>query len=260
MRIFTFFLSLFAISLPVVSAARSCQTSSGAATITIVELYTSEGCDSCPPADKWFSTLKTRDAGAILLAFHVDYWDYIGWRDSFGRAAFSLRQRESVKRQGGRVTYTPQVVLDGRDFRSWRSWDSGGEFRKSLSSIQSRPARAQIDLAVTINAATLDLASNVVVDNALQRNQSAVFLAITEDNLVSRVSAGENKGVTLKHDHVVRELIGPLSLEANGKASINRSIALGTGWKPRDLSAVIFVQDQKSGAILQALKLPVCVS
>jgi len=195
------------------------------------------------------------EANVVPLAFHVDYWDYIGWRDNFAHAAFGLRQREAVKRQGGRVSYTPQVMLDGRDFRSW---SRANEFRKGLSGIQSRPARAQVELALKANAASLELNSVGFVPGAPQRAQSAAFLAITENNLQSRVTAGENNGVTLRHDHVVRELLGPFPIGADGRFSAARSIALGNGWKARDLSAVVFVQDQKSGETLQALSLPVC--
>ena len=255
MRKAVVFISAAALAAPWVADAADCSAKSGATTAPLVELYTSEGCDSCPPADKWFSTLMPPAANVVPLAFHVDYWDYIGWRDNFAHAAFGQRQREAVKRQGGRVSYTPQVMLDGRDFRSW---SRGSEFRKNLSGIQSRPARAQVELALKANATSIELNSVGFVPGALERTQSAAFLAITESNLQSRVTAGENKGVTLKHDHVVRELLGPFPIGADGKFSATRNIALRNGWKPRDLSAVVFVQDQKNGETLQALSLPVC--
>lgn len=255
MRTAVVFISAVALAAPWGADAADCSAKSGVTTAPVVELFTSEGCDSCPPADKWFSTLMPPAANVVPLAFHVDYWDYIGWRDNFAHAAFNQRQREAVKRQGGRVSYTPQVMLDGRDFRSW---SKASEFRKSLSGIQLRPARAQVELALKANATSLELISAGFVPGALERTQSAAFLAITESNLQSRVTAGENKGVTLRHDHVVRELLGPFPIGADGKFSATRNIALGNGWKPRDLSAVVFVQDQKSGETLQALSLPVC--
>jgi hypothetical protein len=248
-------ISVAALAAPCVADAAECSARSGATTAPIVELYTSEGCDSCPPADKWFSTLVPPAANVVPLAFHVDYWDYIGWRDNFAHAAFGQRQRDAVTRQGGRVSYTPQVMLDGRDFRSW---SRAGDFRKSVSGIQSRPARAQVELALKADAASLELSSAGFVSGAPERTQSAAFLAITESNLESRVTAGENKGVTLRHDHVVRGLFGPFPIGADGKFSAAQKIALGSGWKARDLSAVVFVQDQKSGETLQALSLPVC--
>src|SRR5258708_2194386 len=110
-------LSLCSLAVTPAIAASCPAASSGAGSTTIVELYTSEGCDSCPPADKWFSTLSFKRDGVVPLAFHVDYWDYIGWKDRFGRAAFAERQRETVTRQGSRTVYTPQLMLDGRDAR-----------------------------------------------------------------------------------------------------------------------------------------------
>ena len=252
--VFTLIIALLA---PAVAGAAACSAKSGANVTPIVELYTSQGCDSCPPADKWFSTLKTPEAGAIPLAFHVDYWDYIGWRDHFAQAAFGERQRAAVRRQGGRVSYTPQIMFDGRDFRGWfRDF----EFRKSVAAMQSRQARAQLELAITGGANVLEVIVKGVIPDAKERGDAAVFLAITESNLVSRVTAGENKGVTLKHDHVVRELRGPLAIDVGGKFFSTQSISLNGGWKTRDLSAVVFVQNQKNGETLQALKLPVCAS
>ncbi len=251
------FTSIIALLAPAVVDAATCSAKSGASVTPIVELYTSQGCDSCPPADKWFSTLKTPAAGAIPLAFHVDYWDYIGWRDHFAQAAFGERQRAAVRRQGGRVSYTPQIMLDGRDFRPWfRDF----EFRKGVSATQTRQPRAQLELAVTADADALELNAKGVIPDTAHRAQAALFFAITESNLLSRVTAGENKGVTLKHDHVVRELRGPFAIDADGRFSSTQSIAMSGAWKARDLSAVVFVQDQKSGETLQALKLPVCAS
>src|SRR2546430_2171499 len=88
--------------------------------IALLELYTSEGCDSCPPTDRWLSDLPSRGYRpnrVVVLAFHVDYWDYIGWRDSFAQARFSERQRLANARNAARVVYTPQLMLNGKDFR-----------------------------------------------------------------------------------------------------------------------------------------------
>ena len=94
-----------------------CSARSGAATPRVVELYTSEGCDSCPPADRWLSGLRGRD-DVIALAFHVDYWDRLGWVDRFGSPAHTERQQRLSRAMGSRFVYTPQVLLDGDDVRS----------------------------------------------------------------------------------------------------------------------------------------------
>ncbi len=232
---------------------------SGTVTGTIVELYTSEGCDSCPPADKWFSTLNAARDGVVPLAFHVDYWDYIGWKDRFAKSLFTQRQRDAVTRQGSRVSYTPQLMLDGRDLRVW---SHQAQFQARVKEVANRPPRAVLVLDVLAGDTTIDasLVANVVL--VADRADAALYFAITENNLSSRVTGGENRGVNLKHDHVVRELIGPIAVDAQdraaGKFSVRRMIALGADWKRGDLSLVAFLQNARNGEVLQALSAPLC--
>ena len=232
---------------------------SGVSTTTIAELYTSEGCDSCPPTDKWFSTLNYKKDGVVPLAFHVDYWDYIGWKDRFAKPAFSERQRETVRRQGGRTSYTPQIMLNGQDQRI--SGNQSG-FGSRLKDLAARAPRANLALEFTAANAELDAALTVTLPQIADRNDAAVFLAVTENNLSNRVTAGENRGVTLKHDHVVRAFFGPLGGEAidraAGKLLVKRPIALEAGWKRDDLSLVAFVQNLRTGEVYQALSAQLC--
>ena len=244
-------------------AAASCngpqRANSGPASVGIAELYTSEGCDSCPPTDKWFSTLNYKKDGVVPLAFHVDYWDYIGWKDRFAKPAFSERQRETVRRQGGRTSYTPQIMLNGQDQRI--SGNQSG-FGSRLKDLAARAPRANLALEFTAANAELDAALTVTLPQIADRNDAAVFLAITENNLSNRVTAGENRGVTLKHDHVVRAFFGPLGGEAidraAGKLLVKRPIALEAGWKRDDLSLVAFVQNLRTGEVYQALSAQLC--
>ena len=128
------FLSLAAIAALPAIADESCSTTSGDQIIPLVELYTSEGCSSCPPADRWLSTqLARKDIN--LLAFHVDYWDSIGWKDRFASPAYSQRQRERVNAAGADTVYTPQVMV-GRDVRT--SWQSSARFDSALASIEGQ--------------------------------------------------------------------------------------------------------------------------
>ena len=237
------------------------RASSGTVTISIAELYTSEGCDSCPPADKWFSSLNVKKDGVVPLAFHVDYWDYIGWKDRFANASFTERQRESVKRQGGRTAYTPQVIVNGRDLRPW---SDQSRFSASLKSLEARTPRANLALEFAAPGAALDVVVAMSVAHIADRADAALFLAITESNLSNRVTAGENRGATLKHDHVVRALYGPLGSEAKDRTSgileIKRPIPLAQDWKRKDLSVVAFVQNLRTGEIYQALSAPVCAN
>jgi hypothetical protein len=238
-----------------VAQASACQTvsvKSGSTTRTIVELYTSEGCDSCPPADKWFSTLEARTGAAVPLAFHVDYWDYIGWKDRFAKASYSERQRDTVRRQGGRTTYTPQVMVDGRDVRSW---SFASQFESSVRQAAARVPRADLTLDAGLRGGVVEATLGTRFASTLDRTNARLYFAITENNLVSRVSAGENRGVTLKHDHVVRELVGPILPD---DAGVRRSINVGRDWQPRQLSLVAFAQDAKTGEVLQAVAVGLC--
>ena len=237
------------------------RVSSGPTTVSVAELYTSEGCDSCPPADKWFSSLNAKKDGVVPLAFHVDYWDYIGWKDRFANAAYGERQRESVRRQGGRTSYTPQIMVNGQD---QRSWSDQSRFSSSLQAIAARMPRANLALEFSAVTAGLDIALTATLPQVPDRADAAVFVAITENNLSNRVTAGENRGVTLKHDHVVRALYGPLGGEASGRAEgkllVKRPITLAQDWKRGDLSLVTFVQNLRTGEIYQALSTPLCAS
>jgi len=255
--------ALLATCLNQAAMAGNCATpvhvKSGPSTTAVVELYTSEGCDSCPPADKWFSSIESHRNAIVPLAFHVDYWDYIGWKDRFASPLYTQRQRESVIRQGSRTTYTPQVMVDGRDLRAW-AYDA--QFQSRLREIAARAPRA--DLAVDARYAnnTVEVAMQAGVALSADRQDSVVFFALTEDKLVSRVTAGENRSKTLKHDHVVRELVGPISVDsrehAAGKYQVNRIITLANDWKREDLSLVAFVQNARTGEVLQALAAPLC--
>ena len=119
---------LVATAIAVTFAARAaeppCSSRSGPRTTALVELYTSEGCDSCPAADHWLSSLFAqgfRPDQVVPLALHVDYWDYIGWKDPFAKGEFSLRQRKLAQLKRPVIVYTPQVLLQGRDFPRWSS-------------------------------------------------------------------------------------------------------------------------------------------
>ncbi|MGH8632371.1 MAG: DUF1223 domain-containing protein, partial [Burkholderiales bacterium] len=123
-------------------AAPTCEATSASRRVALLELYTSEGCSSCPPADRFMRSLEARgfDSGKVVaLAFHVDYWDSLGWRDRFAQPGFSLRQRSAADRAGARFVYTPQFLLDGRDLaRGWLSAD----FASRLASINRQNASA----------------------------------------------------------------------------------------------------------------------
>jgi hypothetical protein len=237
-------------------AATECSATSGPATVALIELYTSEGCDSCPPADRWLAEMARRGFGpdkAVGLSLHVDYWDQLGWKDPFARAAFSVRQREQVRLGGGTVSYTPQIMLNGRDYRRW-STASG--FVSDIAAINARPSRATISLTLRPGGqATAEITASAAVKDSVAQRHAALFVALYEDGLFTNVTAGENKGVTLRHDRVVREWFGPLALEG-GRIDLRRAIMLPA--RSKVSGAVGFVQDRKSGEVLQALGVAAC--
>lgn len=171
-------------------AAGACEARSKPVPPTLVELYTSEGCNSCPPADRWLSSLKGRP-DVIAAAFHVDYWDRLGWTDRFGSARHTARQAEQQPGSGARFSYTPQVLANGRDWRAW----------------PGLPAPAAAPSPIQISAERLDERSVRVQVRALSAGlppRLGLWWALTENDHQSAVRAGENQGVNLHHDHVVR--------------------------------------------------------
>lgn len=230
-----------------------CTAHSGAERAALVELYTSEGCSSCPPADRWFSRLDLSgpDARVVPLAFHVEYWDYIGWKDRFADPAWSARQREAVRRAGGRTVYTPQVMRNGRDFPRWHAADA---LAKAAAGDPS--ARVTIALRVDATAAGLEVVADTAPSGGAA-GRGELFLALTESRLASTVRAGENRGKSLSHDHVVRRLVA-VGTAGTQARSFRHVFALGADWKPADLAVAAFVQDPRTGEVLQALRLANC--
>ena len=206
--------ALLSISLTLLAAAsmanaanESCTTVSSATVPTIIELYTSEGCNSCPPADQWLSqtvarTRGMKDKNVIPLAFHVDYWDYIGWKDAFAQPAFSQRQTTLAKSGGASGVYTPQVFVNGKDDRSWT---------RGSGTASATPASTKFSLTSQWQADGLLLSGKLAEANPALR----LRYAVTENGLATAVKAGENKGETLKHDAVVRAH-GTLTADASG--------------------------------------------
>ncbi len=221
-----------------------CSITSGPNTTPVVELYTSEGCSSCPPADKWASTLK--DKGVVVQAFHVGYWDYIGWVDRFAAPAYTNRQREVAMKNGLRNIYTPQAVLNGKDWPNWGGQPFG-------TTAAGEPARASIALR-QLGADQFEASVTPVSALALSPFWSA-YWTVTEHGHNSKVQAGENRGEFLKHDFVVRQYTQAgdykTSEQAPQKLSL-RSIAATPGHQ-RQVNLVVF--DTKSGKTLQAVSL-----
>jgi len=246
--------------LPIAAAGASaeCSISSGSQRVALLELYTSEGCSSCPPADRWLSSLAAKNIGnerVVPLALHVDYWDYIGWRDRFAQPGFAERQRQMAALGNSTVVYTPQVMLNGRDFRAWRN---SGRFERELAATSLVSAQATIRLTLKQSRPyTLDVSA--AAQNTQEGNH-ALFLALYENNLTSVVKQGENAGATLHHDFVVRQWLGPLMLHGKSPAAWRQEIKLDKEWNPESLGLAAFVQNTATGEVLQAVSRPLCTT
>jgi hypothetical protein len=234
-------------------AATACHATSEALTRPLVELYTSEGCDSCPPADRWFSS-RFDPAGehphAIALAFHVDYWDRLGWVDRFADAAYTERQYQAMRANGASFVYTPQLLVQGHDLTDWR-----GGAAAAIDAAARMPARATITLDATPGAREVVVRADARVLDAVRMRDAQLFVAYADSGLVSDVKAGENRGVRLEHDHVVRALqrVGPPAADGHWQASVTLPKPAEAGRHP---ALVAFVQRAASGDVLQSVALP----
>ena len=221
----------------VLAAGAACKAESAAALTPVIELYTSEGCSSCPPADRWLSTLKASAASghAVVQAFHVGYWDNLGWIDRFAAPAYTDRQRQVARRNGQSGIYTPQLVRNGRDWRDYSHALDGGE-----------PARARIALQQVAPDAF-----EAQVTPAEGVGAWGAYWTVTENGHSSKVQAGENSGEFLQHDFVVRQYV-PVG-EYRGASKLTLRAVAAQPSHPRQVNLVIF--DPKSGRTLQALSL-----
>ena len=216
---------------------------------SVVELYTSEGCSSCPPADKFLGRLgKTQESDRIIpLAFHVDYWDYIGWKDPYASAAHTQRQRVVARVNKQSSIYTPEFVVDGAEARGSRT----------ITDKVSMAYRSQAEAAITLNLSDVDagkLTATVNVDDVSYAGNDTpqVYLTIFENGLSSRIDAGENRGKNLKHDYVVRHLSPPQTTMSGQQHSFE--LQLNPDWKLVKLGVAVVVKLQNSGRTLQAVK------
>jgi hypothetical protein len=210
----------------------------------VVELFTSEGCSSCPPADELLGHLRhdlsTKNIQVIPLGFHVDYWDGLGWKDRFSSANFTQRQEQYARNLKVDGPYTPEMVVDGAvEFVG----NDAGQAQRRISQQASQLEVA----AVKLNLAGTDQLT-LQTKAPASSGDANIMLAITEDNLSTQVGSGENGGRTLHHAAVVRELrqLGTLH---QGNFETMVQLKLAKEWKPQDLHAVIFVQQANSGKI-----------
>lgn len=230
----------------------------------LVELFTSEGCSSCPPADDLLSKLAKAQTipgvAVIALGEHVDYWNNLGWVDPYSKADFSQRQRGYSEVFALESVYTPQMIVDGHEEFV------GGDWNRARAAIvkAAQAPKGRIDLVLT-NTTDLDQNSRTIsltlqikdLPSGNSSDDSDVFLAITENNLQTQVSRGENNGRYLRHSAVVRELNVVGHVAANDREFVTeRTINISPTWRKENLRAIAFVQEHRAHRVIAVGELP----
>jgi hypothetical protein len=213
-------------------------------TPVLLELFTSEGCSSCPPADQLLMLLATQQpvpgANIIVLSEHVDYWNNLGWKDPYSSAQFTDRQNEYATALHNKDIYTPQMIVDGKtDF-------VGNDRSEAIQLISDASRVAKTPIRITSTKFDADNVSLQIHMDPLTAGTADVYLAITENNLSNAVTRGENQGHKLSHVAVVRKLT--LLGHTTAKSAFDAApiMRLSKEWKRADLKFLVFAQNSKS--------------
>ena len=216
--------------------------------LVLVELFTSEGCSSCPPADRLLAELHesqpVKGATVVPMSFHVDYWDRLGWKDPFGDAAYSRRQRAYSGLLQSDSVYTPQMIVNGTvGFVG----SDGGAARNAIT----RAGKARL-AAIDVTSAAVD-GENLTLSLGIERvaaGDGILWAAVVEDDLESEVTRGENRGRRLKHQAVVRAFQGEsYAPPALGDDTVSLSLPWDAAWTRANCRAVVAIQSKASGRI-----------
>lgn len=233
----------------------TCSWNSPSERMIVAELYTSEGCSSCPPADRWLSSqLATpeRSPHILALSFHVDYWNYIGWEDPYSSKQFTQRQYAHKRAGNSSQIYTPQYVFSNREIRGW---SRAGLVPQQLAAMKADKAPIAVQLVLERKQGN-SVEFKVKTDWLDNRYKSGkVYLALYEDALSQQVRAGENKGELLKHDRVVRYLSQPKAI-SKVTADTIFTHTIPADWKQRNVGVGVIVENEESNTVLQALNVP----
>jgi hypothetical protein len=214
----------------------------------LVELFTSEGCSSCPPADELVAKVQKEvgDKPIYILAYHVDYWDRLGWKDAFSNADYSKRQNEYARWLNLSQVYTPQVIVNGKtEFVGSQE----GALRKAIKNGLEGNSKVQLTISVASDANNT-ASVQYKVEGKAGNSGSVLSLALVQKQAVIKVERGENGGRTLTHAQIVRNL-QTLPLSKNNGTT---TIALPTGFTSESWEVIGFVQNSSNGAVLGAAR------
>ncbi len=223
----------------------------------VVELFTSEGCSSCPPADQLLARLDRMQpvAGARVIALeeHVDYWNHLGWVDPFSSALYRARQNDYAHRFFTENIYTPQMVVNGQT--EFLGNDAGRAYQEIGHAAQAQAMLVELKHGANGEDPELvDVSVQVTSPKTSKMRGANVYLAVTENELATNVLGGENSGRQLRHAPVVRSfgVIGKIDPRGTNSGQITNTLRLPKEWKRENLRAVVFVQERDSSRITGA--------
>jgi len=242
------FLLLSLLSLPA-SGAESIVVNSGDRQTAVLELYTSEGCSSCPPADRWLSELVTtgkQDIDVLALAFHVDYWDYLGWKDRFSSADYTKRQRKLGANNLQRTIYTPEFFVNGKEARG------AAKILRMIQQANQQAAPLNLHLTVARDRSELVVTLRAPAERDTVGPVQHRYL-VYENNLATDVKRGENSGEVLHHQQVVRYMSRAQGLQVENQ----HRIVIDPEWQGENIGVAVLVTSPGDRHYLQAVHTPV---
>lgn len=216
--------------------------------VSLLELYTSEGCSSCPPAEEWLSRIYRqgyRHGSVIPLALHVTYWDYLGWKDRFASKLYDQRQRKMVNAEGGRTVYTPQFFLNAQTVRTV------SKLKNTIDKISTQRAEVRID--ADVKASPYEVIVDVQLQRIAQQVDDILHVVVVpyQNNIESSIKAGENNGVDAMHQYVARNMQTALmSLKGSKQRQFYLKKVPGEEWD----GIVVYVET--NDRVIQGLNIP----
>ena len=220
-------------------------------TPVVLELFTSEGCSSCPPADELLSRIGALTPGVIPLAYHVDYWDSLGWSDPFSSSQWTMRQVEYVRAMQLSGSYTPQIVINGR----WQCVGSDPNLlTRAIATARATPPPGVVTVRAMPPAAgshKLNVSVSAHIMRTAGDKSLIVVVAIYENGLMAKIDGGENSGHRIRYDYTVRKIIPAFELRPTAGSALENelSVDLDPSWKLDHLGVAAFIQDETSLAI-----------
>jgi len=226
-------------------AAETITISSNGQQTAVLELYTSEGCSSCPSADRWLAALvevPNDELDVLALAFHVDYWDYLGWKDRFGSPRYTSRQRQLGSNNNQRTIYTPEFFVDGKEARGTR------KVLDKIRSANKQQAQIQLKLSISKSSDALQIVLQSVTPDAVDKPLQHRYF-VYENQLMSDVTRGENSGERLFHQQVVRYMSPELDLKDNNQ----HKITINPEWRLDNIGVAALVTEPGNKNYLQVV-------